>query len=82
MVVEPPIDTLADAEVPALCALEMKAEEAEQLSNLLDAQREAGLDDASRARLDALMQAYRRCLVRKAQALQVACARGLRPPLS
>jgi hypothetical protein len=35
-----------------------------------------------RQRLDELMQVYRHGWVRKAQALQVAVQRGLRPPLN
>jgi hypothetical protein len=40
------------------------------------------LADDERGRLDALMQTYRHGMVRKAQALKVAVARGLQPPLS
>ena len=81
MVAEPPIETLPDAQVLALCPAEMLPESANELNSLLDAQREGRLDGASRIQLDSLIQIYRHALVRKAQALQVAHARGLRPPL-
>jgi len=44
-------------------------------------QREDMLEQDDRDRLGALMNSYRRGMVRKAQALQIAVERGLRPPL-
>ena len=78
MVAEPPIETLSDTQVLALCMEEMQSEQANELNSLLDAQREGRLEGASRIQLDSLMQIYRHALVRKAQALQIAHARGLR----
>ena len=49
---------------------------------LLARNREGHLDDTDHAMLDALMQMYRRGLVRKAQAWKVAVARGLRGTLT
>jgi hypothetical protein len=76
-----PVDTLPDDQVLALGELQMSEREQTELSELLAGQREGSLDEVERARLAALMESYRRGMVRKAQALQVAVARGLRPPL-
>jgi SRSO17 transposase len=51
-----------------------------ELSDLLARQREGQLADTERPRLDALLDAYRRGMVRKARALKVAVERGLQPP--
>ncbi len=74
---EIPVDQLPDAEVRQLAAMQLSAAQQDELSDLLDRQRENTLDDAQRARLDALMQIYRRGLVRKAEAVKVAVERGL-----
>jgi hypothetical protein len=79
---EVPVESLPDDQVLLLCDLEMQEADQQALSELLAHQREGTLDDAERPVLDALMGAYRRGLVRKAQALKVAVERGLRPPLS
>ena len=76
-----PIESLPDDQVLTLCDLEMSRSEQDELSALLDRQREGTLDDAARRRLDTLMATYRRGMVQKAQALHVAVERGLRPPL-
>ena len=76
-----PIESLPDDQVLTLCDLEMSRIEQDELSALLDRQREGTLDDAARRRLDTLMATYRRGMVQKAQALHVAVERGLRPPL-
>ena len=65
----------------ALFFQEMDEDQQRELSHLLAGNRESLLDAESQARLDELMQIYRRGLVRKAQALKVAVQRGLRPPL-
>ena len=80
-VTDVPIDALPDDQVLALGELQMSEREQAELSDLLAGQREGTLDGVERARLAALMESYRRGMVRKAQALQVAVARGLRPPL-
>jgi hypothetical protein len=79
--VEPPVTSLSDEQVLALCDLQMGLSEQAELGRLLAKNREGVLDDRGRAHLDELMRAYRRGLVRKAQALKVAVQRGLRPPL-
>lgn len=79
--VEPPVETLSDAEVLALCDLELSEPDQLELADLLDDQREGQLTDIKRGRLEALMETYRHGLVRKAQAIRVAVTRGLRPPL-
>lgn len=79
---EVPVELLPDDQVLLLCSLELKESDQQALSDLLAQQREGTLAEAERPTLDALMGAYRRGLVRKAQALKVAVGRGLRPPLS
>jgi hypothetical protein len=78
---EPAVETLADADVLALCDAQMEQRQQEELSDLLADNREGRLPEDKRLRLEELMQVYRRGLVRKAQALQTAVHRGLRPPL-
>jgi hypothetical protein len=82
VVFEPPIESLPDDQILALCDSQMSADQQEELSGLLIDNREGKLSEAERGRLDELMQIYRRGLVRKAQALKVAVERGLRPPLN
>lgn len=79
---EPPVEALPDDQVLALCDMQMKAEQQEELGDLLARNREQALSSAEQARLDELLRIYRRGLVRKAQAIQVAVERGLRPPLN
>ena len=79
---EVPVEVLSDEEILALCDMQMAHEDQEELSRLLVHSREGQLVDTDRARLDALMQMYRRGLVRKAQAWKVAVARGLRAALT
>jgi len=66
---EVPIDSLSD-------------EDQNELSDLLARNREGQRDNTDHARLDALMQVYRRGIVRKAQAWKVAAALGLRTALT
>jgi hypothetical protein len=81
-VAEPPVESLSDDEILALCDMQMDVKQQEELGDLLARNREGLLSGAERARLDELMQTYRRGLVRKAQALKVAVERGLKPPLN
>jgi hypothetical protein len=78
---EPPVEELSDEAVLALCDSQMEARQQEELSDLLARNREGPLQGAERSRLDALLQVYRRGLVRKARALKTAVERGLRPQL-
>jgi hypothetical protein len=79
---EPPVECLADEELVALCDLQLGGEEQEELSELLARNREGELPEGERDRLDQLMGIYRRGLVRKAQALKTAVARGLKPRIA
>jgi hypothetical protein len=74
-----PVTALPDDELLALADTHMSDPEQEALSDLLARQREGTLDAAGQARLESLMTAYRRGLVRKAEALKVAVQRGLPP---
>jgi hypothetical protein len=78
---EPPVESLPDDQILALCDLQLDPGQAEELSDLLARSREGLLSEPERQSLDTLMQLYRAGLVRKAQALKEAVARGLRPPL-
>jgi hypothetical protein len=79
---EVPLALLPDEQVLALRDLEMDAGEQGELSDLLARQREGQLTGDKRTRLDVLLTAYRRGMMRKAEALKVAVERGLQPPLS
>jgi hypothetical protein len=79
---ELPVDSLSDEEVLSLCVLEMPVNEQTELSNLLALNREGILEQNQRQRLDELMQIYRKGIIRKAQAWQVAVTRGLKLPLN
>jgi len=76
-----PIESLPDEQVLVLCDLKMSPDQQTALSNLLAGNQEGQLSQAETRELDELMQIYRRGLVRKARALQVAVSRGLRPSL-
>jgi hypothetical protein len=78
---EPAVELLPDDELVALCDLQMETGQQEELSDLLAGSREGQLSSADRHRLDELMHLYRRGLVRKAQAMRAAVARGLKPRL-
>jgi hypothetical protein len=80
-VADPPVEFLTDAEVLALSDTFLDAAPQDELSALLARNRDGLLREAERTRLDELMHLYRRGLVRKAQALREAVARGLRPRL-
>jgi hypothetical protein len=77
-----PVSSLSDAQVLALRDLQMDDSQQRELGELLARQREETLDGADQVRLEELLATYRRGMVRKAQALREAVARGLQPPLS
>lgn len=79
---EVPLELLPDDQILALRDLQMDEGQQEELRVLLADQRERRLDALQRVRLDALLATYRHGMVRKAQALQAAVARGLQPPLN
>jgi hypothetical protein len=81
LAVELPVDALPDDQVLALRDLQMADAQQAELSALLALQRERVLAAPERARLDELMEIYRRGMVRKAQAVKVAVDRGLQPRL-
>ena len=80
-VADPPLGSLPDGELLALCDATLDAPRQEELSALLAELREGTLATSQRARLEELMAEYRRGLVLKARALTGAVARGLRPRL-
>lgn len=77
-----PVDSLNDEQLLALTKLQLDTPQQNQLSALLAKNREGTLTPPDKQQLDELMQLYRHGLVRKAEALKVAVARGLIPPLS
>jgi hypothetical protein len=79
---EVPLDALSDEEILSLCNMQMVSEDQAELSRLIAWNREGQLNEADHTRLDALMQIYRRGLVRKVRAWQVAVARGIRAALT
>ena len=79
---EPILESLPDEDLLAVCDSEMDPGQEEELSELLERNQEGTLTTAERDRLDDLMRTYRVALARKAQAIKVAVARGLRPRLS
>ncbi|HLW67929.1 MAG TPA: hypothetical protein VKS79_21610 [Gemmataceae bacterium] len=72
------VESLSDADVLALCDSQMQPADQEELSELLDDNRERALSSEGRVRLNQLMDSYRRALLRKAKAWKVAVERGLR----
>lgn len=72
-----PVETLSDEEVLALCDFEMNSAQQDELRKLLYNHRERNLDRDENARLEALLKVYRKGIIRKARALEVAEARGL-----
>src|SRR4051794_29219207 len=67
---EPPVESLPDDQLLALCDDFLDADRQDELSDLLARNREGDLPGPQRDRLEELMRAYRRGLVRKAQALK------------
>lgn len=72
-----PVDLLPNEEILMLCEYEVNPSHAYELRYLLDSYRERALSDQENTRLDDLLATYRRALVRKSQAIQVAQTRGL-----
>src|SRR3954452_266407 len=65
------LELLPDEELLAVADSQMTPDQEEELSDLLERNREGTLAAGDRDRLDELMQIYRAGLVRKAQALKV-----------
>ena len=72
-----PVEALSNDEVLMLCRYELPPILQYELRQLLSRHRTRTLDDAETPRLDQLLLTYRRGIVRKTRALQVAAARGL-----
>lgn len=77
-----PVESLPDEEVLALCDLQMDEALQQEMSLLLQQNREGQLDEIKRSRLDEIMKVYREGMIRKAQAWNVAVARGLKASLN
>jgi hypothetical protein len=75
-----PISEMTDEDVLALATAQLPESQKQELNELLVLQRDNKLGSSHRPRLNALLQLYRRTLVRKAQAIEVAVERGLMPP--
>jgi hypothetical protein len=73
-----PVEMLSNDEIIALCECPPNIMSELELRHLLRDYRERELTPDEAQRLDELVYRYRRELVRKSQALQVATARGLR----
>ncbi len=76
---ESALETLSDEELLVVCDQQPSPEEEEELSDLLDRNRESNLGEGEQARLKELMRSRRAGWVRKTRALSVAVNRGLRP---
>jgi hypothetical protein len=72
-----PVEELPDDEVMALCHYEMNMIHQQELRNLLYHHQEDQLSAEQSVRLDDLLNSYRRSIVRKARAVEVASSRGL-----
>ena len=77
---ETPFEALSDDQLIAAATWTLPEDQRQELIDLINAYHERELTRSERIRHDMLMQSYRRSLVRKAQALQVAVERGLMPP--
>jgi hypothetical protein len=75
---EPVLELLPDMELLTVCDSHPEPAQQEELSELLERNREGGLLDREKGRLEELMRTYRTGLVRKAKAIKVAVSRGLR----
>jgi len=78
---EPLLELLPDEELLAITDSQLTPDQEDELSDLLEGNKEGTLAPAERDRLEKLMRLYRTGLVRKAQALKIAVSRGLRPRL-
>ena len=77
---EKPVISFDDEELLQLCNLQMKPEQSQRLSELLETQRERQLADDELPELWALTRVYEHALVRKSEALAEAAKRGLLQP--
>ena len=70
-------EAMPDDELLASATWSLSQYERQEMTDLIEIHHERELTRIERLRLDALMKEYRRMLVRKAQATEVAIARGL-----
>jgi serine/threonine protein phosphatase PrpC len=75
------LNDLSDSQLLMVCDGLMNSLDQQELSELLDQNREGLLDASGRARLQLLMSSYQNGLARKARAWRMAVARGLRTSL-
>jgi hypothetical protein len=78
----PTVSSFSDAEVLALANSKMDAFQNQRLGELQQRGKTAGLTEAERYELLALLQIYQLGQLRKSEALAEAVQRGLRSPLS
>jgi hypothetical protein len=72
---DPPVESLPDEQILALCDARLPDAEQSELSELLARNKDGELADTDRGRLNQLMAAYRQGLVQKARAVKEAVAR-------
>ena len=77
----PPMTEWTDEDVLAATEMQLPCEDDQQLTRLLDCQREGRLSESEAAELRHLMLVYQEGLLRKAMALREAVRRKLREPL-
>jgi hypothetical protein len=75
------LESLSDEQILTLCELQLEEVQQEKLSNLLNLNQESDLNNLEVHELDALMNIYRRGMIYKAKAFQIAVERGLKPPI-
>ena len=75
------LGSLPDAELLSVCESCFDDARQQELSDLLERNRETALDERDRNRLQELMGEYQRGNLRKAQALKIAVGRGLKTEL-
>ena len=72
-----PVESLSDQEILMLCDFEMNPVQQREMNVLLYEHRERKLTAQESERMDELVRIYRKGIIRKAQARQIAEARGL-----
>jgi hypothetical protein len=81
-VAEPDVSAISDAQLIDLCRATLTPVQQDQLSELLNLQREGNMPEADAARLDEILAEYRRGMLLKAKALAEAARRGLHTGVS
>ena len=78
---ERPVEAMSDEAVLKLSEMQMPDYQQEEMSDLLELNRENRLTSTERKRLDELMTIYSQGMIRKAEALKVAVERELIAPI-